>query len=91
MERLHTTSTRALRYILDGQPHCPAKVAFAWKMAAGPTLARAASPEWREDGTLVLRSRPGAWLKELRHARPILTERLQRLLGADVVKKIVIE
>lgn len=91
MERLQTTSTLALQQILDGQPLSRAKVAFAWKIAAGPALARAASPELREDGTLVLRARTAAWLKELRHARPILRERLQGLLGATTVKQIAIE
>jgi len=90
MEPLHTTATHALRHLLDGQPTSPAKVAFAWRMAAGPALARAADPEWR-DGVLVVRAHADAWRKELRHARPVLTTRLQELLGPDVIKKIVIE
>jgi len=90
MDSLHATATHALRALLDGQPTTPAKVAFAWRMAAGPALARAAEPAWR-DGVLVVRPRTEAWRRELRRARPMLTSRLQQLVGSDVVKKIVIE
>ena len=90
MESLHRTATDALRALLDAQPATPAKVAFAWRMVAGATLARAGEPEWRE-GVLVVRARTEAWRRELRHARPVLTSRLQELVGPDVVKKIVIE
>jgi predicted nucleic acid-binding Zn ribbon protein len=90
MESLHSTATHALRALLDAQPATPAKVAFAWRMVAGAALARAGDPEWRE-GVLVVRARTDAWRRELRRAKPVLTARLQELVGADVVKKIVIE
>jgi predicted nucleic acid-binding Zn ribbon protein len=90
MESLHGTANHALRALLDGQPTTPAKVAFAWRMAAGASLSRAGEPEWR-DGVLVVRARTDAWRRELRHARPVLTTRIQELVGSDVVKKIVIE
>jgi hypothetical protein len=90
MDALNSTAQRALRVLLDGQPTSPAKVAFAWRMVAGPAMARAAEPEWR-DGVLVVRAKTDVWRRELRHARPILTTRLQALVGVDVVKRIVIE
>jgi len=90
MHALNSTAHQALRILLESQPTSPEKVAFAWRMVAGASLARAAEPEWR-DGVLVVRARTDAWKRELRHARPILTTRLQALVGADVVQKIVIE
>ena len=90
MDALNSTAQQALRILLEGQPTSPAKVAFAWRMVAGASLARASEPEWK-DGVLVVRARTDAWRRELRHARPILTTRLQALVGADVVEKIVIE
>jgi predicted nucleic acid-binding Zn ribbon protein len=41
---------------------------------------RATDVEWRE-GVLIVRARTPAWLKELRHARPILTARVRELVG----------
>ena len=90
MHALKSTAQHALRLLLEGQPTSPAKVAFAWRMVAGAALGRAAEPDWR-DGVLVLRAKTDAWRRELRHARPLLTSRLQSLVGPDVVKKIVIE
>ena len=92
LESLRSTATDALRHLLDAQPNTPAKMSFAWRMAAGPALAKAADPEWRDDdGVLVVHARTAAWLKELRHARPILSTRLEQIVGAGVIKKFVIE
>ena len=91
MEPLQRTATRAIHDLLETQPTTPGKVAFAWHIAAGPALARAGRPEWSEDGTLRIRARDAVWLRELRHARPVIAERLAELLGRDVVRRLVIE
>jgi predicted nucleic acid-binding Zn ribbon protein len=91
LESLRSTATDALRHLLDAQPNNSAKMSFAWRMAAGPALAKAADPEWRDDGVLVVHARTAAWLKELRHARPILSTRLEQIVGSGVIKKFVIE
>lgn len=88
MESLQRTSIRALQGILETQPTTAGKVAFAWHVAAGPALGRACRPQWSEDGTLRIRARDAAWLRELRRARPIIAERLTELLGAGVVRRI---
>jgi predicted nucleic acid-binding Zn ribbon protein len=92
LEALRSAATEALRRLLDSQPTSSAKVGFAWRMAAGPALANAVDTEWRDDdGVLRVRAKTPTWLKELRHARPILTVRIAAMLGPDVVKKLVIE
>jgi len=88
LEPLHSTAPSALRALLVGQPTTPAKVAFAWKMAAGPALARASTPVWSAEGTLYVRASTDAWRQELRRAKPILLDRLGGLLGKDVVRRI---
>jgi hypothetical protein len=79
------------RDLLAQQPTTAAKVAFAWQLAAGPALARAGAPHWSDDGVLRVRARDLAWLREIRRARPIVTDRLTALLGPDVIKRLVIE
>jgi hypothetical protein len=91
MESLQRTAIRAIQGLLDTQPTTAAKVAFAWHIAAGPALGRACQTHWLADGTLRVRARDSAWLRELRHARPILAERLAQLLGRDVVRKLILE
>ena len=91
LDALRSSATEALRRLLDSQPTSPAKVSFVWRMAAGPALAKAAETEWRDDGILLLRAKTPAWLRELRHARPVLTARIAELLGPGVMKRLVIE
>jgi hypothetical protein len=91
MESIGHTAARLLGPLLAGQPTTEAKVAFAWQIAAGPALSRAVTLSWSEDGTLRVRPASRAWRAEIRRARPMITERLAHLLGADVVKKLVIE
>jgi hypothetical protein len=91
MKRLDQTAVRALKTILDGQPTTDAKVSFAWTIAAGPTLARAATVTWSETGTLHVIARTEAWRQELARARPLIIQRIADLIGQDVVRRITID
>ena len=91
MEPIGASARRMLLTVLATQPPGAARSLFAWKMAAGPAMARATDATWREDGTLVVRASNAAWARELRRARPLLAERVRVLLGDDSVRRIVIE
>jgi hypothetical protein len=91
MTPLSTTETFALRQVLQSQPTTTAKVAFAWRMAAGPAFDRATRIDWRPDGTLRVQADGDAWRREVRASRSALLRRLQDLLGADVIARIDIE
>jgi hypothetical protein len=79
-----------MRLLLDEQPLTDAKVRFAWTMAVGPALSRAATVSFA-DGVLHVRAKSTAWCDELRRARPVMRQRLAQLLGDGVVQTIVIE
>ena len=90
MQSVRDTATSVLRTLLHDQPTTAAKVAFAWNIAAGATLSRAAECTWSDDGTLVIQARDANWRREIQRARPMIAERMQYLLGQDVVRTIVI-
>jgi hypothetical protein len=90
MHPLRDTATEALRDLLASQPTTQAKVLFAWRMAAGAAMARAARADWT-DGTLRIAPANPAWRRELQRARPVLLERLRHWLGPDVIQAIVVE
>jgi hypothetical protein len=90
MERLDVTSIRALRVIFDGQPMSPGKLEFAWRIAAGPSLARAATLSWTADGTLHVRARSEDWRREILRARGLIAARLSQLLGDDAVRRMAV-
>jgi hypothetical protein len=90
MQSIRDTATGALRELLASQPTTAAKVTFAWQVAVGPALARAAIVSWA-DGTLRVTPRDAAWRREIQRAQHMLAERLGRLLGPDVIRSIVVE
>jgi predicted nucleic acid-binding Zn ribbon protein len=88
MEALSLTSTRALRSLMAAQPTTAGKINFAWNLAAGVTLARAATVECTSDGTLHVQAKSAAWGAEIDRARPMILERMTQLLGPEVVRRI---
>ena len=58
MEPINTTAVGALRTLLADQPTSAAKVAFAWQIAAGPALARAATHDVARRGRRAAGARP---------------------------------
>jgi hypothetical protein len=91
MRRLQGAAARAYQDLLAAQPTTPAKVAFAWRVAAGPVLGRAATTRWTDDGTLSVLARDAAWRREIGRARPLIADRLAQLLGPGVVRRIEIQ
>lgn len=92
MESASTTSslaTQSIREMLARQPLCEAKVVFAWRVAAGPAFGRSGKATFA-DGTLTIRASSPAWRKEIERAAPLLKERLARLIGASVVRWMVV-
>lgn len=91
MESVSTTATHTIRQMLARQPLSAAKVVFAWRVAAGPALGRAADATWEPSGaggTLRLAARGRTWQRELERAVPLIKDRLAFLLGPDVVRAI---
>jgi hypothetical protein len=89
VESFHDISYATLRRLLSDQPTSAAKVAFAWRMAAGAPLARATRVEWT-DATLRVHVGDAHWQREVRRARPMLVERMSQLLGSGVVTTLVV-
>jgi Dna[CI] antecedent, DciA len=91
MKRIDQTAVSALKGWLETQPTSEAKVSFAWTIAAGPALARAATVTWSENGTLHVLARSEAWRQEISRARPLIARRVADLVGPDVVRRIAID
>jgi hypothetical protein len=90
MQPLDAAAVRALRSILVGQPMTDGKLGFAWRIAAGPSLGRAAKLSLSPTGALVVRARTEDWRREIVRARPLIEARLAELLGPGVVRRITV-
>ena len=87
---LRQTAVSVLRPLLAAQPNTPAKIGFAWQIAAGAVLAKASTATWIADGTLRVEARSAEWSNEIRRAKTEILDRLTHLVGAGIVSSIVI-
>lgn len=89
MRPLQQAVPSVLAEVLAAAPLSPGKVAFAWRAVVGPAVERATSVRL-EDGVLVVEPSSKQWARELTRSREVILARLQRLLGNDTVKSIVV-
>ena len=85
MEALNQFMSSAVARIVRPAPLSAEKVLFAWRMSVGAAVARVSRINLDDDGTLVATLEDGRWRPELDRSSRIILERLQQLLGGDVV------
>jgi hypothetical protein len=90
MQPLGPLQSRVLPALLARAPMSPDKLAFVWGQSVGAAVARATSVSLTGT-TLVVHAAEPAWAREVQRSRALILERVQRLLGGDVVKKLIIE
>lgn len=79
--------TSALSEVLRSTPVSPGKVEFAWRVVVGPALQRVTTVQWRDDGTLEVTA-DARWGREIERSAPLIRQRLDRMLGEGVVRKL---
>ena len=75
----------ALAVILRKAPLTPDKIAFAWRMAVGPSVDRVTTIELK-GRVLHVRAKDAAWQREVERSAGLIRARLGVLLGDDVVR-----
>jgi len=83
VEPFQSFSAAVLADVIRRQPPSSARTAFAWSVAAGPAMARAASVEARH-GVLVVSPKDARWAREIERSSATLLSRVQTLLGREV-------
>jgi hypothetical protein len=76
----------ALAEVLRKAPLTHDKVAFAWRTAVGPAVAKATTVEL-SDGVLRVRARNASWQREVERSAMLIRSRLGEVLG-NVVQSI---
>ena len=89
MDPLAQALPRVLSELLRGTPTSPGKIDFAWKAAVGPATGRATHVHL-EGTTLLVEGVSPEWRREIARSSRVILHRLQRLLGDDVIKDIII-
>lgn len=88
MTSAHLLLHGVLSDLLRQQPLSPAKVALAWRAAAGAAVARATRVELNTEGTLVVLVADPRWRPEIERAAGMLRPKLATLLGEGTVRWI---
>ena len=84
---VHRFMPDALAEILRKAPLSDDKVAFAWRSAVGPAVAKVTRIELR-NRVLVVQAQNAAWQREVERSAALIRVRLDALLGPDVVRYI---
>ena len=76
-----------LAQILRMAPLTPEKVAFAWRAAVGPAVAKATTVALREH-VLHVHAKGAPWGREIERNAALVRARLDALLGAGLVRSV---
>jgi hypothetical protein len=79
----------AVAALLRSSPLSPGKVEFAWKAAVGPAIQRVTAVKF-ESGVLFVDATSAPWAREVSRSSGMILSRMQALLGAGVIKEIVV-
>jgi predicted nucleic acid-binding Zn ribbon protein len=90
VQPLNAALPSVLRALLVRAPMSDEKLAFAWRLAVGPSLQRVTHLTLRDDGTVEVRVDHPAWRKEVKRSQPLILSKLRGLLGGSVVKSLKI-
>jgi Dna[CI] antecedent, DciA len=86
MDPLGSLADAVVPRLIASAPLTPEKVGFAWRTAVGPAIDRATRV--RLAGTVLVVTGEPQWLREVERSQGLIVGRLQRLLGASVVRKV---
>jgi len=88
MQPLQHVLPDLLAALLRKAPLSPEKVAFAWRAAVGPAIARVSVVRLSDEGVVEVQCGDDHWRREIRRSAPVIKEKLVALLGAEVVKQV---
>jgi hypothetical protein len=79
----------AITTLLRNTPMSPGKMQFAWKVAVGAAMDRGTFVRL-EGGHLLVEAKTAAWAKEVSRSSRIILNRLQTLLGPEVITELTV-
>jgi predicted nucleic acid-binding Zn ribbon protein len=82
---LQSFSSGVLAEIVRRQPASKDRTNFAWQLAVGQALARVTTVELK-DNVLSVRAVDRRWIKEIERARDSVKQKMQYLLGGQVLQ-----
>jgi Dna[CI] antecedent, DciA len=91
MDAIHTVVPRALTELFRNGPMSQGKIEVAWRVAVGDALSRVSTVKWQADGSVDVHPADQRWHTELKRSSSMILERLNTLLGANAVTRLVVK
>ena len=73
--------------VIRKAPLTDEKVAFAWRLAVGPAMAKASTVRLAPNGILYVKTESPAWSDAIGKSFGVIRSRLAHYLGEDAVKR----
>ena len=87
MQAIKNAMPSVVAEIVRAAPLSPAKVAFAWRLAVGPTVDRNTTIQL-DQGTLLVEAATPQWAEEVKRSTRVITGRLRSMLGNEALAKL---
>jgi hypothetical protein len=88
-EPLAQAVPKAMATLLRSTPMSPGKLQFVWKVAVGAAMDRGTFVRL-EGQNLLVEAKTAAWAKEVSRSSRLILNRLQTLLGPEVVTELTV-
>lgn len=91
MDAIHTVVPRALAELFRQGPMSQGKLEVAWRVAVGDALCRVSTVRLQPDATVDVHPVDQRWHKELKRSSGMILARLNTLLGAGAIARLVVK
>jgi hypothetical protein len=91
MDAIHTVVPKALAELFRQGPMSQGKLDVAWRVAVGDALCRVSTVRLQADGSVDVHPADQRWQKELKRSSSMILQRLNGLLGANTVTRLVVK
>ncbi len=91
MDAIHTLVPRALTELFSHGPMSQGKLEVAWRVAVGNALCRVTAVRLQLDGSVEVQPSDQRWQRELKRSSSMILGRLNTLLGAGTVTRLVVK
>ena len=91
MEPINSVVPRALTELFRTGPLSQGKLEVAWRVAVGDALSRVSTVRLQPEGVVEVIPADQRWHKELKRSSSMILARLNTLLGAQAVMRLVMK
>jgi Dna[CI] antecedent, DciA len=91
MDAIHTVVPKVLAELFRHGPMSQGKLDVAWRIAVGDALYRVSTVRLQTDGSVDVHPADQRWQKELKRSSSMILGRLNGLLGANAVTRLVVK